>query len=321
MNTKTIFLIPSVMMALIISYLGTTWIAYLILSSLVDGSKRHAGNTPGEFEDQDDTWPNFNFSAYYMPDYETVRFPSRQEEIEIDGWYVEASPGAPAVIIVHGFGGCKKDHTVLTPAGMLWHAGFNVLMIDVRDVGDSTKEDGRSAFGNEEYLDVLGAWDWLVRARGIPPDRIGLMGNSLGAGTALIAFGEEPQVAAVFVDSPFDNFLQVLEEESQRLYLSSFLIPGGILAARVISSNNLLAHQPADAIYQARERPIFILHGTDDQRIGVHHAFQLQKKAEAAGAHATFWIPEGVDHLQAAALCTDEYEVRLVAFFQTTLNP
>ena len=85
------------MVGLITSYLGTSGIAYLMLSSLVDGSKRHAGNTPGEFGDQDGTWPNFNFSAYYMPDYQSVRFPSRQEKIEIDGWYVEAGSDAPAV--------------------------------------------------------------------------------------------------------------------------------------------------------------------------------------------------------------------------------
>ena len=45
---------------------------------------------------------------------------------------------------------------MLTPAGMLWRNGFNVLLIDLRDTGDSTFQDGRSTIGNEEHRDVLG---------------------------------------------------------------------------------------------------------------------------------------------------------------------
>jgi dipeptidyl aminopeptidase/acylaminoacyl peptidase len=320
LQKRTSFLLYTVIVALIAGYLGVDYILYDRLSNIVGGCDLHAGNRPDYFVDPGGSWEGFDFSAYYMPNYQSVRFPSREEGIEIAGWYVEADPEAPAVIVVHGFGSCKNAHTVLTPAGILWHAGFNVLMIDVRDAGDSTIEDGRSAVGNEEYLDVLGAWDWLIQARGIPPNSIGLMGNSLGAGTVLIAFSQELQVAAVFADSPYDTFSQILREEVQRINLPTFLIPGGILVARLVSGDNVLAHNPADAIYQAGERPIYILHGTEDQRIGVHHSLQLQDKAEDAGANVTFWIAEGVYHVQAAASRTKEFEERLVTFFQTTLE-
>ena len=75
--------------------------------------------------------------------------------------------GGTTVILSHGFGGCRKGANDLLAAGMLHRNGIAVLMIDLRDHGDSTKEDMRFAGGTEEYRDVLGAWDWLS-GRGVP---------------------------------------------------------------------------------------------------------------------------------------------------------
>ena len=102
-----------------------------------------------------------------------------------------------------GLGGCKNSIAVLTPAGMLWRNGFNVLLIDLRGTGDSTFQDGRSTIGNEEHRDVLGAWDWLVNEKGIDPKHIGLFANSLGGANANYAFSVEPRIAAIFLQSTF----------------------------------------------------------------------------------------------------------------------
>jgi hypothetical protein len=87
---------------------------------------------------------------------------------------------------------------------MLHREGFGVLLIDMRDDGDSTREDDRWGFGSDGYRDVLGAWDWLV-GRGVPPARIGLFGQSGGAPGVVIAMGEEPRVAAGWEDSGPSN--------------------------------------------------------------------------------------------------------------------
>lgn len=303
------------------AYLAVGYVLYDTLSDIEGGCAQHAANRPDTFTDLGGFWPeDFDFAAYAMPDYETVRFPSRAAEIEIAGWYVAAAPDAPAVILVHGLGACKNVHSVLTPAGMLHQAGFNVLLIDVRDAGESTREDGRSAIGNEEYLDVLGAWDWLIAEKGIPPAQIGFFGNSMGAATTLIAFSQEPRVAALFVDSPFDNLPQIIREELDRAGYPQFLLPGGLAAARLFAGDNLLAFDPGEAIEQANGRPIFVVHGTADSRISVEHSRRLQARAEAAGANATFWFAEGVEHVRAAAAETAVYEQRLIAFFRQALE-
>lgn len=315
MRKKVVVSLLALTLVLAAAYLGVGYVLYNQLSDISGGCENRQ-NRPDNFVDRGGSWrDDFDYSVYFMPTYETVTFPSREDGIEVAGWYVEADADAPAVILVHGLGSCKYSHTVLTPAGMLHNAGFNVLMVDVRDAGDSTFEDGRSAVGNEEYQDVLGAWDWLVEEKSIPPERIGLMGESLGAATALIAFSQEPRLAAVFVDSPFDNLPQIIREELARNDYPTFLMPGGILMARLVAGDDVLAHDPNEAVEQANGRPVFVVHGTGDSRINVRHSYQLQEQAEAVGADATFWFPENVEHVQTASAHTAEYEERLVAFF------
>jgi uncharacterized protein len=308
---------------LLVAYLGAGYMVYDQLSDISGRCQRPLQlNTPAQFgyTETGGSLADFDFTSYFMPDYETVRLASREEGIEIAGWYAEANPAAPAVILVHGLGSCKNAHVVLTPAGMLYHAGFNVLMIDVRDAGESTFEDGRSAIGNEEYQEVLGAWDWLVETQAIPPERIGLFGESLGAATALIAFSQEPRLAAVFVDSPFDNLPQIIDEELVRNGFPTVLRQSSVLMARLTSGDNLLAHNPYEAIERANGRPLFILHGTADTRIDVSHSFQLQERAQAVGANATFWFPEGVGHVEAARSHANIYETALIEFFSAALE-
>ena len=320
MRKKAVISLVALVLVLVVLYLGVGYMLYNQLSDISSGCQNRQ-NRPDNFADRGGSWrEDFDYSAYFMPGYETMTFPSREENIEIAAWYVEAGANAPAVILVHGLGSCKYSHTVLTPAGMLHNAGFNVLMIDVRDAGDSTFEDGRSAVGNEEYQDALGAWDWLVAEKGIPPERIGLLGESLGAATSLIAFSQEPRLAAVFVDSPFDNLPQIIREELARNSYPTLLMPGGIVMARLVAGDDVLAHDPNEAIAQANGRPLFVVHGTGDTRISVRHSYQLQEQAEALGADATFWFPEDVEHVRTAEAHTAEYEERLVTFFREALG-
>ena len=197
---------------------------------------------------------------------------------------------------------------------------FSVLVIDVRDAGDSDYEDGLSAIGNEEYLDVLGAFDWLQREKGHTADQIGVLGNSLGAATALIAFAQEPELAAAFVDSPFDNLPQIIREELDREGYPQFLYRSGLIAAR-LRGDDINFNNPHDAIDKADGRPIFITHGTGDTRIGVHHTYQLQERAEEQGADIEVWIVEDLDHVKAIGQAADEYESPIGQLLHRKLKP
>jgi uncharacterized protein len=255
-----------------------------------------------------------------MPAPELVAIPSRDAKIQISGWWVPArDQAAPAVVVVHGHTACKRDPDVLLPAGMLHRAGMSVLLIDLRDHGDSTVEDGRYAGGTEEYRDVLGAWDWLQSAQSLPADRIGLLGVSLGAATVLIASGEEPGVAATWEDSSYADIGVAIRAELDRNGYPQVLEVGGIMMAQLISGDDLRSRSPLAAVAKMSGRRLSITHGTADRRLSVQYGYELIAAAAAAGVDVDSWIVPDAGHTQAMWLARETYERKLVDFFTGAL--
>lgn len=304
-----------------ISYISFGVILHQKLSNIEGKCEAYLDVRPDNFADKEGFWKNKDFdpTKYRMSEYETVRFSSREEGIEIAGFYIPGQKEKPVVIVVHGFNSCKHKTSVLVPAGMLNKAGFHVLVIDVRDTGESTLEDGLSALGNEEYLDVLGAWDWLQVEKGFSPQQIGVMGNSMGAATSLIAFAQEPKLAAVFVDAPYENLTQITREELDRNGYPQFLFYSGWIAG-LLQGDNLLSFNPYEAIINAGNRPLFIIHSKADTRVGIQHTYQLRERAEKEKVDATFWILEDIEHVQTAGAFPEEYTKKITSFFETNLE-
>jgi fermentation-respiration switch protein FrsA (DUF1100 family) len=203
---------------------------------------------------------------------------------------------------------------------MLHRHGFSVLLIDLRDHGESTFEDGRHAGGSEEYLEALGAWDWL-HARGHPIERIGLYGQSLGAATVLIASGAEPRVAATWEDSSYGNVEEAIRDELTRNGYPAFLASAGVLAARLLAGDDLLSPNTLDAAAHLGGRPLFMTHGDADRRLSVRFAGQIADAVRLGGGQVEPWIIQGADHVQGIRLQPAEYERRLVEFFERSLGP
>ena len=265
-----------------------------------------------------------DLKPYAMDAYQEVSFPSREDKVTIKGWYVPAQgvgeAAAPSVILVHGLNDCKLTPFILMPAGMLNKAGFNVLMIDLRNHGDSQVTDGRYAAGTIEYRDVLGAWDWLVGEKKFTPEKIGLFGTSLGAATVLIAMGEEPKVAAVWEDSSYADINIAINAELKRDGYPTILAAAGILMGKVISNRDITAKSPLAAIATLNKRSLFITHGSADTRLSVQYAYDLTAAAAAQGESIQSWIVEGSEHVRAMFDQNAEYEQRLVEFFTTSLG-
>jgi dipeptidyl aminopeptidase/acylaminoacyl peptidase len=306
-------------LVLVVLFAGSGLALFAVVGNVRGSCGAHAVNRPDRILFVDG-WPPIDLSRYAMPDYQAVRFPSRQPGIEIAGWWVPGDAGAPAVILVHGLGGCKNAIDILVPAGMLWRNGFSVLMIDVRDVGDSGAEDGWTSVGNQEYLDVLGAWDWLITERGFAPERIGLYGGSMGGATTLYAFSHEPRVAALFLHSTFASLLATFADILTGYGLPGLLAYPTAFMGRLVSGDDLLEHRPAEVIQEVGDRPIYIVHSRGDRRISIRQSEELANAALAGGANVTTWFPENGPHLQAPAAYPEEFEERMVGFFWDALG-
>jgi fermentation-respiration switch protein FrsA (DUF1100 family) len=308
----------------LIGYLGVSYLVYDGVSLAPRACwPADQANTPASYTIR----PGFDQAiagANVMPAPTDVRFASRDPSVPgavLAGWWIpSATAGAPAVILVHGIQSCRREANVLVPAGMLYRHGYSVMLIDLRDHGDSGGDDARFAAGTEEYLDVLGAWDWVL-AQGVPAQRIGLVGVSFGAASTLIAGGEEPRVAAVWADSAYSEIGRALGLYLESKGYPAFLVPGAVFWARVVAHDDLLAKSPIDELDRYAGRSLAFAHGATDPVLPPSMVTELHDRAAAAGARvAAAWTIPGAGHTEGAYTAPAEYEARLVAFFDGAIG-
>ena len=305
----------------IAAYLGAATLVYDQVSAVeAHCGGRFPGSTPASWSTDRPSTPEaraeYDSGRYLVADYRAERFSSRDAGIDLNAWWLPSQDGplAPAIIVISGRGSCIRDPDSLAPAGMLHRLGYGVLLLDLRDHGESTVEDGRYAGGTEEYRDVQGAVDWLV-GEGIVPGRIGLLGTSMGAATAIIAAGQDDRVAAVWEDSSYaDVETRIAEELDQRGY-PRLLAPAATLVARLVSGDDFTSHTVLGEVANLRGRHLFVTHGAEDSATYVSHAYEIDEAARAAEALTDLWIVPEADHTEAMFLDPAEYERRLGSFF------
>lgn len=254
--------------------------------------------------------------------FKDVRLKSRTDQVDIAAWYIPAEDKentTRTIIIVHGSGGCRHDTGNLVVAGMLHRNGYNALVIDLREFGDSDVSDGQHSGGALEYLDVLGAWDWLIETKGFSPDSIGLWGISFGAGVNAVAAGEEPQIAAVFLDSYFPSLYIHIRDDLAEQNWPTFLADTSLWYGDLFGDANLHNPNPRDSMQKFGERPAYIVHGGNDTNIPPSYAEELADIIRANGGTVVVWIEPDVPHGGVMSRFLDEYETRLVNFFDQTL--
>ena len=284
-----------------------------------------------------------NLSQYWWPAYSHATIEVEGEDLFLSAWYYNQSETAPWVIFSHGIRGCKSGGELLIPSGMLLNAGFNVIVYDLRDHGESSIDDNRVSGGQDEWQDVVAVFDWLVEEKSADPNKIGLFGTSMGAGTSAIAFSMDDRMQAVWLDSGYADMGDIVVEELEFQGFPSFLGPAGIFAGKTwlpywLTSEdgygmNLVEHYPLNAATEIGDRHMYVVHGNQDERVRVHHGEEMCDEALKHGDEnkVDCWFKDSVirfdvgrdmesdEHVTLMLTDTDEYETRLVGFFTDSL--
>lgn len=144
-----------------------------------------------------------------------------------DGTKSEVPFNGKAVLMIHGIRVCKETVAILIPAAMLHRQGYHVLTIDLRNHGESFRNNsGFVTFGSLEHLDAISSLEWLKNKTGLGSDSIGLFGSSMGASTGLITWARDRSIPAFFADSPPCDVAKTLEHNTIGVLP---LLPGNIL--------------------------------------------------------------------------------------------
>ena len=305
------------------TYFGVGYYIYATLAKASPGCDPHCANKPNQFTDNEKE-SEFPFEKYYIDYWETHRFSGGDPGIELDAWWIpitKEGPGdAPVVICSHGVRSNKYDQDMLTVAGMLHLAGFNVLLFDQRDHGDSTVEDGQVSIGTKEYRDIIASVDWLIEKQDIAAEKIGVYGESMGAATAAIAFGLDKRIQSVILDNGYLDLKLLIREELKRNNYPAWLAHGAVWAAAIFAGESLLEPTPRLAFINHDNRPIFAMHGTADTRVAPHHTTAMKALGDKLGANLVTWFADDAIHSGIKYLYPDEFSQRVKDFFSKSLS-
>ena len=272
-------------------------------------------------------------SDYWWDGYENATIENKDEDIFLSAWFLKQNESMPWIIFVHGIRGCKSDGALLIPSGMMAKAGFNVVVFDLRDHGESSIDDNRVSGGQDEWADVVTVFDWLIDEQGAEPDKIGLFGNSMGAGTVAIAFTLDERMQAVWLDSGYSDMGDIVVEELEFQGYPTFLGSAGIFAGKIIANQNLIEYYPLDAGTEIGDRHMYVAHGNQDKRVRPHHGEKMCNEALQNGNQNNIecWFKDSVirydvgdgmesdEHVTLMLTDTLEYESNIVNFFTTSL--
>ena len=262
---------------------------------------------------------NFNATPWQYDSYETINFTSR-DGINLEGWYVEVNSSSPVVIFVHGGyenGKCKPE--ILLSASYLSKNNINVFMIDLRNHGHSEIVSDYFYLGQKEYLDILGAYDWLIKDKEYNPESIGVVSISTYALATTLAF-DESEMGAMWLDSAIIDFPLLVGNELERLGFPRILSSPAITMGERLVGVNLDDKVPLEVASRAGDRPMYLVHGDSDVRISNEHSTKFYNEAVKADANVTLWLVEDSAHVDAMWEYSSDYESRVVTFFANSLE-
>ena len=319
----------SIILFLGVVYFGTGfYLAHTILRidhscGVHEGSLPNTWSTKLDYQDIKDKErielrKNFEATKYHLNRWENVSFSSRDPKVTIAGWLFNYFPNKPVVIVVHGIfpnGKCKSEPNLI--ASLLIKNGINALTIDLRNYGQSTLISHYENLGLTEYLDVLGAFDYLQTV-GFKENEIGLLGISLGASTVIFAASHETSIQAIWSESSLAEFKMILTDEIGRYGFPNIFGPAVRIIGRLITGIDPTSLNPAYAL--TKHQNYYFTHGEEDQRMYVSHFNFIKNYATINGIKAEYWPIPKAGHVDALLMYPKEYGSRMKTFFEKHLG-
>lgn len=307
-------------------YTSGTAVPCAINADDVDNKPEHfttPGKGNGPFEgDGWDKWVGYDLSDWWMTDvpYEVVTIPVA-DGIDLSAWWITPENGnGKTVMVTHGIGTSRRDFNALLPSAMLVKRGFNVLLIDSRDTGESTCTDGRHSAGQEESDDFAVVADWLVAKKGVKPASLGMFGVSGGAIATSLLPAKTDTVSAFAMEGTIFDFNAAATKEVEFQGFPGFLWQLALVSAKTFHGVDLAKTSVPDAIAAAGDRPMLILHGDADKRLDYQSSVDFLKYGESIGANVTLETFHGANHTEGMLTETDRYAQDLGDFFDIALS-
>jgi alpha/beta superfamily hydrolase len=222
----------------------------------------------------------------------------------LSGWLALNAPHAPVIILTHGTPGNRVS--MIQRAEFLFKHGYNVMLFDFQSYGKS--QGYMSTLGLVESEDILSAISYLKSLPDTSDSKIGVLGLSMGATSAVLAASRTNDITALVAEScPMDATLvpgDVPDEQAREADKELVELVYGV---------DITQARPIDVVSKlGGHTAIFFINGDSDEETPLARMFALY---QAAQQPKKYWVVPGAAHAQSFAVDTNDYIANVDTFF------
>lgn len=199
----------------------------------------------------------------------------------LHGWFIPVDGMAPAVVVLHGWGGNAALMLPLAPH--LHRAGFHALFLDARNHGLSEHDSFTSMPRFAEDLEV--AAEWVRTHRNVTS--MGVIGHSVGAGAAILSASRSDTFEAVVAVSSFAHPGEMMREQMAQ-------VPKALLTLILGAIQRIIGHRFDEFAPRNRvalvKAPVMLVHGDADTVVPIE---SLRELIEAHPGADVLVVPDG----------------------------
>ena len=227
-----------------------------------------------------------------------------------------------AVVFFHG---CTTSRTeahwiFVKMARALSKNGIMALRFDFRFSGES-EGDFQDMTLSDEVSDAIRSVDYLVSDCGADPERIGIVGMSMGGAIGAITAGRlRDRIVSCVLLNPVGRLHEDLSAiaESNNINTSSFPIEWKSLLFGRAFFDDLKNINPLEEIVHAT-CPVLIINGTADTSVSPKRSREYYKTLRNNGQNAELMLIDGADHVFTSVAWEHEIIEKVSGWFMRTL--
>jgi len=224
----------------------------------------------------------------------------------VHGWYVPPANDA-VIMLVPGLGGARDG--MFDDAAILVRYGYGLLMYDPRVCN---VPGARNSLGYVETNELLGAVEYLSRR---DMKRIGALGFSEGGVIVIRGAARDERIRAAVAEGSFHDLAQHILRSNNAPLVRRLVEWQILMFYRLDTGIDPAAVSPATDISRISPRPLLLIYGEHEAEEG-----GAQKLYDAAREPKELWIVPGAGHGGYIGAAPQEYERRVIAFFDKTLE-
>jgi len=231
-------------------------------------------------------------------------------------WLLRPAEGnGDFLIFLHGMGDNRLGMTGY--ADLALRHGYSALMPDARAHGASGG--ALATYGLLEAQDIHSWAHYLLTTQ--HPRCIYAFGESMGAAQLLQTLQVEPNFCAAAAECPFSTFREIAYDRMGQAFhtgpwlgrtLLRPLVESAFLYAKWKYGLDLRLVSPEDAV-AATKVPVLLIHGRNDTNIPIHHSRRIATR----NPNVVLWEVPHAEHSSAIAAATQEFERRLISWFES----